>query len=317
MPSRHAAPDRRPLSVASRRRNLTMNSYRKLSWYAVVLLVALRFSVGWHFYMEGASKVRDGKFSSVGFLQAAKGPLASQFQALIPDQDGAIRLDRDKMAQVIGDYVAQASTYYRFENKQEAEKLANKAIDQIDSIYAQWSKDIQDYQNSRKRIAALEKDPKRTEIASLRDQKEKVESDWKALVRPALGSIDKTTRGLETQLHQLAGGKPPLAFRLPGESAVSTRWVDKFIPIFDMSVGILLILGLLTPLAGFAGGLFLLSVVLTQWPGSLGATPTYYQAIEMFACFFLAAADAGRYWGLDFIPWTWWKNRKIGGWETD
>ncbi|MFN5951880.1 MAG: hypothetical protein ACK43N_25540, partial [Pirellulaceae bacterium] len=87
--------------------------------------------------------------------------------------------------------------------------------------------------------------------------------------------------------------------------------------IFDMSVGILLILGLLTPLAGFAGGLFLLSVVLTQWPGSLGATPTYYQAIEMFACFFLAAADAGRYWGLDFIPWTWWKNRKIGGWETD
>ncbi|MFN9550470.1 MAG: hypothetical protein ACK56Q_09355, partial [Pirellulaceae bacterium] len=97
-----------------------MNSYRKLSWYAVVLLVALRFSVGWHFYMEGASKVREGKFSSVGFLQAATGPLASQLQALLPDQDGAIRRERDTMAQVLGDSVAPAATYYRFQNTQEA-----------------------------------------------------------------------------------------------------------------------------------------------------------------------------------------------------
>ena len=77
-----------------------------------------------------------------------------------------------------------------------------------------------------------------------------------------------------------------------------------------MSVGILLMLGLLTPLAGLAAGIFLASVVLTQFPGSHGSVPTYYQAIEMLGCFFLAFSDAGRYAGLDFLPWSFWNRNK-------
>jgi uncharacterized membrane protein YphA (DoxX/SURF4 family) len=96
---------------------------------------------------------------------------------------------------------------------------------------------------------------------------------------------------------------------LPCVSPIDVKLVDKIIPIFDMSVGILLMFGLLTPVAALAAGLFLASVVLTQFPGSHGSVPTYYQAIEMVACFFLAFSDAGRYAGLDFLPWSFW-NRK-------
>jgi uncharacterized membrane protein YphA (DoxX/SURF4 family) len=95
-------------------------------------------------------------------------------------------------------------------------------------------------------------------------------------------------------------------FSLPSSSPVDVKLIDKIIPIFDMAVGILLIVGLLTPVAGLAAGIFLASVVLTQFPGSYGSQPTYYQAIEMMACFFLAFSDAGRYAGLDFLPWSFW-----------
>jgi uncharacterized membrane protein YphA (DoxX/SURF4 family) len=77
-----------------------------------------------------------------------------------------------------------------------------------------------------------------------------------------------------------------------------------------MSIGILLILGLLTPLAATLGGLFLLSVVLSQMPGYPGTAPTYFQAVEALALFALAGVDAGRYAGLDFIPWAYWRNRR-------
>jgi uncharacterized membrane protein YphA (DoxX/SURF4 family) len=77
-----------------------------------------------------------------------------------------------------------------------------------------------------------------------------------------------------------------------------------------MSVGILLMIGLLTPLASWAAALFLISVILSQMPGYPGAEPTYYQAIECLACITLACTDAGRYAGLDFLPWSWWQTRK-------
>ena len=54
---------------------------------------------------------------------------------------------------------------------------------------------------------------------------------------------------------------------------------------------------------------FLISVVLTQMPGYPGTAPTYFQAVECLALLTLMATDAGRYAGLDFIPWAWWHRR--------
>jgi hypothetical protein len=45
-------------------------------------------------------------------------------------------------------------------------------------------------------------------------------------------------------------------------------------------------------------------------PGYPGTQPTYFQAVECLALLTLMATDAGRYAGLDFIPWAWWHRAK-------
>ena len=152
----------------------------------------------------------------------------------------------------------------------------------------------------------------------MRKQRDDIETKWKALVKPALSDIDRITADLEERINALATEQQSTLdkkklyarFKFPESSPIDIKLIDKYLPIFDMSVGILLMLGLLTPLAGLAAGIFLASVVLTQFPGSHGSVPTYYQAIEMLGCFFLAFSDAGRYAGLDFLPWSFWNRNK-------
>jgi uncharacterized membrane protein YphA (DoxX/SURF4 family) len=48
------------------------------------MLVALRLTIGWHFFMEGVSHHTDPAWSSEGFLKQAKGPLAADYQAMLP-----------------------------------------------------------------------------------------------------------------------------------------------------------------------------------------------------------------------------------------
>ncbi len=310
------------------------STYRRIGFCGILALVSLRVLVGWHFYMEGAAKVRDGKFSSVGFLGAAKGPLAEKFHELLPDYDGKIRLDREKMRAAYKAYVERVRAEYSFnvEQSEKAAKVLNDAIVRWDSLASltkasfyngknqepierrgEWAPQIEEYMGGFERLDEMSKDPKRSEVASLRAQRDEIETKWRGLVKPVLSEIDKNNAALEERLGAIATPAQRLAkgiipFDL-SNGPVSVRLVDKIIPIFDMSVGILLILGLLTPIAALAAGLFLASVVLTQFPGAPGTLPTYYQAIEMVACFVIAFTDAGRFAGLDFIPWSFWNAR--------
>jgi uncharacterized membrane protein YphA (DoxX/SURF4 family) len=77
--------------------------------------------------------------------------------------------------------------------------------------------------------------------------------------------------------------------------------MDWIIPYFDLTIGICLIVGLLTRTAAVLGGLFLLSVCAAQWPGYPGAAPIYYQAVEMLALFALAANGAGKWASVDAL----------------
>ena len=58
-------------------------------------LVLLRFAIGWHFFSEGAKKLKDPDFRSAYFLNIAVGPLSGYFQSLIPDAFGVERLNAD------------------------------------------------------------------------------------------------------------------------------------------------------------------------------------------------------------------------------
>ncbi len=60
----------------------------------VLLLVALRLTIGWHFLYEGVWKINHAdKFSARPFLTMAKGPAAPLFYAMVDDIDGRERLE--------------------------------------------------------------------------------------------------------------------------------------------------------------------------------------------------------------------------------
>jgi len=68
------------------------DSRRQLGGFAILALVLLRLTVGWHFFSEGLDKIdRDPageyriSFSAAGFLSQAQGPLAGLFHSLAPD----------------------------------------------------------------------------------------------------------------------------------------------------------------------------------------------------------------------------------------
>ncbi|MCC7083621.1 MAG: DoxX family protein [Pirellulales bacterium] len=62
-----------------------------IGFLTVLAMVALRIVVGWHFFQEGLNHQRDPKWSSEGFLRAAKGPLAEFYHAKAPGPHGYYR----------------------------------------------------------------------------------------------------------------------------------------------------------------------------------------------------------------------------------
>jgi uncharacterized membrane protein YphA (DoxX/SURF4 family) len=107
--------------------------------------------------------------------------------------------------------------------------------------------------------------------------------------------------GLERDLNAIPEGskKRPLPIGQLGRSWLDSESIDGVLPWFHMLVGSLLIVGLFTRLAAVAGAAFVASVVLAQFPGSPGAAPTWFQAIEVLALVHLAAIGAGQFGGLD------------------
>ncbi|HTQ38710.1 MAG TPA: hypothetical protein VMJ32_06765 [Pirellulales bacterium] len=55
-----------------------------IGFLTVVLMVALRVVIGWHFFQEGLAHKNDPHWSSEGFLRQAKGPLAELFKSRAP-----------------------------------------------------------------------------------------------------------------------------------------------------------------------------------------------------------------------------------------
>jgi uncharacterized membrane protein YphA (DoxX/SURF4 family) len=293
-----------------------MYSYARLSTFGIVAIVLLRFGVGYHFYMEGASKVRSGKFESQAFLQSAEGPLADRYHALIWDYDGKIRLDREGLKKRFAAAAESAKNHFKLTDQQSKPlaKLKESFDEKVDEVFAEGYDDIEKYWINQRRLAGLEDQNVWREVSSLNGQMRKVEKDSRSAVTDTLSSVDAIWTQYERRLNGLASREQfaaagPFRIERPGEGALSTSAVDQIIPIFDMCIGILLMIGLLTPLASLLGALFLLSVVLSQMPGYPGSAPTYFQAVECLALLVLMATDAGRYAGLDFIPWAWWHRR--------
>ena len=305
-----------------------MQNYARLGFFAILAIVGLRVGIGWHFFMEGAAKVKAGGFSSEGFLAGANGPLKKHFQALIWDRDGKLRLDQRKMNGLLDQGTKDAADHFEFSEEQngELEKLrrayfglneeGTRWVGKLNDVYAGAEEEIYKYWESTQRLADMESSQTWTEVSSLSGQRQKIIRDREADVNDAIGSVEAIWHQYEDEINAIATGDQlkysgKFVIRRPNEGFITAELADKFIPIFDMAVGILLIVGLLTPLASWSAALFLISVVLSQMPGYEGSADTYFQAVEALACIVLATTDAGRYAGLDFLPWSWWQNKKV------
>jgi uncharacterized membrane protein YphA (DoxX/SURF4 family) len=278
---------------------------------AAVAIVALRVGIGLHFYLEGAAKLQDPKPFSAGFLGNAKGPLAPSYKRMVWDADGLFRLSYDHTYAHWDNFRNRVAVHYGFDSSQTAK--AKETLDAylrrlhylIDPQKGTKADDIRQYYAELKRRDENAQNPARS-LASLRAQDARIAQERTQLVAPVLASIDKMWKDLETDLNALATdeqyqrhGRTEIG--KVGRRPLDSEFVDAVIPYFDMIVGACLILGLFTRPAAIAGGLFLASVCLSQWPLAPGAAPIYAQAIEMLALFFLAAVGAGQYAGLDFI----------------
>lgn len=294
-----------------------MHNFARLGVFGILALVGLRVTIGWHFYMEGVTKVRGNDFSSVGFLKSAKGPLADKFQQLIWDHDGQLRLNKELVNKLFADAADQSAAHFGLtdDQKKNLQRVKQQYLDKLNEVYAQSDEDIYKYSRSVERMATMHSSKMWNEVSSLRGQQQKIANERMAGVSGALDSIDAIWRQYEGRLNSIANATQLqnagyFNFGRPGEGLLSTRVVDRMVPIFDMAVGILLMIGLLTPLAAWAGAIFLISVVLSQMPGYPDTQPTYFQAVECMAMIVLATTDAGRYAGLDFLPWAWWRSKR-------
>ena len=90
-----------------------------------------------------------------------------------------------------------------------------------------------------------------------------------------LASIDLIWDGLQRELNAL-GTRAPLPLGKINAPAIAANQLDRFIPWFDIVVGLGLLLGLCTPVAALAGAGFLLSVIFLICPYLFLFLPEYF-----------------------------------------
>ncbi|MCP3692521.1 MAG: hypothetical protein GY917_10040 [Planctomycetaceae bacterium] len=287
----------------------------------IIALVALRIGTGWHFFREGTTKLQQGDFSSAGFLWNARGPLAGFFRGLVWDADGRIRLGYDESKGTVGadptvgrwnDYRARVVKRFNLDEKKTkaAEQAMKRRVEQLKWYLGQNREDILRYFQQLDRWQTQQQDASRRDVSTLREQSESLASELAGSRRGWLATIEQLEVDYQEDLAELAGSSRLLEMRYPGRRFYDSRSVDGVLPYFDLAIGICLVVGLFTSTAALAGAAFLLSVVLTQFPGAVGAAPVYYQGIEALGLCLLAALRAGQYAGLDFFTYCLWRRTK-------
>lgn len=270
-------------------------------------VLALRLAVGWHFFREGADKITGGNFASAGFMEASKGPLAPAFRGMIWDADGFARLDKEATLDVWNQYRVQVGRHYRFDDAQmaKAEDIYEARKKRLEGFFEQYAEDIHVYRKGVERRARNRQDAVYAEVASLEGQGARIQRENKGDGALLIESVAAIRRGYERELNALASDEQakrgPIGMKKPARRIMDTVTIDSIIPIFDLVVGALLIVGLFTRPACLAGAGFLATIIATQWPGAAGAIPSHYQIVEMFALLVLGAVAAGRFFGLDFF----------------
>jgi uncharacterized membrane protein YphA (DoxX/SURF4 family) len=282
-----------------------MNAPR-LGLFAALALVALRVAIGVHFFAEGKTKYKDGKPFSAPFFNASKGPFAPFYKGNIWDRDGKLRRDVERAKATWESFRARAAAGYGFDQEQVNASAARLEVAdrELKTILSDWKDDIDEYdQHAARRDRNLEK-PER-QLSSFQVHENKIASEANEKKTPWLSAIDKLWTSVERDINGIARLEQqkygPFKLGKPGVKPGDSEFMDRLIPGLHMGIGFCLIIGLFTRTAATAAAAFLASVVVAQWPWTPGASPTYYQSIEMFAALALVGMNAGKYAGVDYL----------------
>jgi uncharacterized membrane protein YphA (DoxX/SURF4 family) len=280
-------------------------SRTSLNIFAAAALVALRFVVGAHFFHEGYSKWRDPKPYSGNFFNAAKGPFAETFKTHVLDPDGLGRLNEENVKATWTDYVAKAKTTLKLDDKQSeaADAILDRRLKEYANGLKVWESDIEEYKEGLER-QHVNSFKGWHEYDSFKKHDSRIASELMPKRMSWQAGIDNIAKSLEKDINKLAeGDNDPtyVAVDKPGRFFLDSDMLDQIIPFFHMTMGALLVVGLLTRVSALLAAGFLGSVIAAQWPFTPGTISTSYQQVEFFALLFLAGIGAGQWAGLDAL----------------
>lgn len=304
------------------------------------MLIALRLALGCHFLYEGVWKFTHPDLFALeteGFLTGARGPLAKHFWAMVPDIDGRERLSgaletvevasEDNSAKKAKTKVvrneARTKKYESLRDqfvarngklKDEAQKVYERHLlgaetylaDNWDEIQAHFASQDR-YEESLKASPATSFQNKRN-----RDSMTKLRGEAKTW----LTELDAREAGYKAALRDLLGTEAVHASDPFAKSWNPLQWTRmeqvRFAITWGLSaIGLCLFLGAFTRLAALGGGIFMLSVVMSQpsYPGVIPPDPPQLghallvnkDFVEMIALFLVATTAVGRWGGLDYF----------------
>lgn len=293
----------------------------------MVLLVALRVALGFHFLYEGVWKIANPEFTAEPFLTQAKGPAAPLFYAMVPDLDGRHRLRIEKDAK--GGKVITGKSYLDAwkdlkENVKAKYRLSDEQTAEVERIYQRYERALQAY--LAENLEAIEAyfgslDRFEKELAAgnngAEHQRKRAWDRRQELRREVNGwlrEIDAMANSYQAALWNVLDEDQWARGPLP------VRWTQSDLLNFAVkyglaAIGACLILGLCTRLAALGGGVFMIMVLLTQppWPTIYPPAPEVVghalivdkNFVEMLALFLVASTAVGRWGGLDFFLYHW------------
>jgi uncharacterized membrane protein YphA (DoxX/SURF4 family) len=282
----------------------------------VVMLVLLRLNIGWHFFSEGVKHYSDPHWTSEPSLRSAKGPLASWYQAYLPDFHGFEELLHGKgtesgphAAQAWVDaiqsdwhaYAEQFTAHYALNDVQQ--KQADEILHQYQAKVRAWAADNKDALATHVHQWQRKETTRGAPAGDVPFQKQRM-AEKQALLSAEASSWLAELKGLERTYDNALDGLLESGQRRAGPLAHHTTSVDTVDDVMKyviLGIGLLLLLGLFTRLACVIGAVFLFSVVMMQPFWVSEALPTYNQFVEMFALLALATTRVGRWGGLDFF----------------
>jgi len=199
---------------------------------------------------------------------------------------------------------------YTAEQKEQVAVLTKESLYKLDDALAAYEPDIRAYQHELYRNEKIGSTPLGQEVPFMTKRladRTKDPSTEKGVfgvdAKPAAWMADakQVEKEFQAAVIAIANADQQKKFGRPVPEPNSVQKMDQFVTYSLIAIGICLMAGFLTPLAGLGGAGFLLSIVVSQPPWLPDTIPTYYQWIEILGLLLLAASCAGRFAGLDYF----------------